>query len=390
MKKIKWIDILKFRASYGLTGNIDQSVSSYLTAAIEINDINGKKRATLNTPPNDQLRWEKTASWNIGADFSLFGNRISGSLDWYYKKSSDLLSLTDIDPTTGWTSLTINNGQARNTGIELQIDGVVIKAKSRKDLGLCASLGLAYNSNKVLKLDHAATSGFEALRIMHENEPVNSLYSYRYAGMITENGVQTYGWYDSKGKVQAVNIESDNFTTADVIYSGCLDPKITMNLTPELTWKGFSLSAMLAYYGGHVMRAGMEDWSHYGSQYGYSNMDEPVPAAYLNYWQAEDKNTTIANGYPGMNTIGTPSYIDCTVVPADFLKLRYIVLGYNFSKQFCQSLGIGGMRLRIQMNKVATWVRNSMNVDPEAVDPYSGYAIAKPRKSYVMSLSINF
>ncbi len=104
MKGLKWIDVLKLRASYGLTGNIDQSVSSYLTAAIAVNDINSSKGATLNTPPNDQLRWEKTASWNVGVDFSFIGNRLSGGIDWYYKKSTDLLSLTDIDPTTGWTS----------------------------------------------------------------------------------------------------------------------------------------------------------------------------------------------------------------------------------------------------------------------------------------------
>ena len=74
--------------------------------------------ATLNTPPNDQLRWEKTESWNLGVDFALFSNRLNGSLDWYRKYSSDLLATTDLDPTSGWNSLTINNGEALNTGVK--------------------------------------------------------------------------------------------------------------------------------------------------------------------------------------------------------------------------------------------------------------------------------
>lgn len=391
MKKYDWVDALKIRASYGLTGNIDQSVSSYLTAAIAVNNINGKKGAALNTPPNDQLRWEKTASWNVGIDFSLFRNRLSGSFDWYLKNSSDLLALTDIDPTTGWTSLTINNGKARNTGIELQLNGTIVEAKSRDNLGINASFNIAVNNNKVTKIDHMPTSGDEALRTMHEGNPVNSLYSYRFAGMKTdENGTQSYSWYDKSGEIHTSDVASGEFTVDDIVFSGGLDPKITSSFAPEITWRGFSLSAMLTYYGGHYMRAAMEDWGHGGYYNGYKSMDEPVPSAYLDYWNATDKSTAIANGYPGFNTIGSPDYMDQTVVHADYMKLRNLVLGYNFSKPLCSRIGINGLRIRMQMNNVATWKRNSLGIDPEAVNPVTGYATAKPMRSYTMSLSVNF
>ncbi|HRN15810.1 MAG TPA: hypothetical protein PLF38_01990, partial [Xylanibacter oryzae] len=149
------------------------------------------------------------------------------------------------------------------------------------------------------------------------------------------------------------------------------------------------LSGMFALYGGHYMRAAMEDWGHGGTQYGYNSMDEPLPAAYLNYWNATDKSSAIANGYLGFKTIGTPGYIDQTVMHADYLKLRNVVLGYQFSKRICDVIGVRGMRLRVQINNVATWVRNSQGIDPEAVNPVTGYAIAKPRKSYTMSVGIN-
>lgn len=390
MKQYGWIDALKLRASYGQTGNIDQSISSYLTASIAVNDVNGKKGATLNTPPNDQLRWEKTQSWNVGVDFSFFGNRLSGSFDWYLKNSSDLLSLTDIDPTTGWTSLTINNGKARNKGVELQLNGTIIEAKTRDDFGLNAAFNIAYNKNEVVKVDHAPASGYEALRTLHEGDPVNAIYAYRFAGMQTdESGMQSYGWYDAKGNIHTTDIASGEFSPEDIVCMGGRDPKLTASLVPELTWKGFSLAAMFSYYGGHYMNAAAEDWVCGGNYGGYGSMDEPVPSAFLNYWQAADKTTAIANGYPGMNTIGTSRYIDQTVMHADYMKIRNIVLGYNFSKALCSKLKVNALRIRVQMNNVATWKRNSMGIDPEAVDPLTGYATNSPMRSYTMSVSVN-
>ncbi len=387
IRQLGWIDALKLRASYGLTGNIVQNVSSFLTATISTNDITGNKQASLNTPPNDQLRWEKTASWNFGADFSLLKNRLSGSLDYYIKTGSDLLTLTDIDPTTGWSSLTINNGKARNTGVELQLDGAIIQPQTRDDFGLRLGFNIARNHNRVLAINHEPTSGYEALQTLHVGRPVNSLFSYRYAGMQTEGDTQAYGWYDKDGNIHNTDVSSGEFSADDIVYSGSLDPKTTASLTPELSWKGFTLSALFSYYGGHVMRAAMEDWTTGGSTYGYKSLDEPMPAAFANYWNG---TSDIANGYLGQNTIGVAQYIDQTVMKADYMKLRNIVVGYDFDKRTCQRLGLMGLRLRVQMSNVAKWVRNSEGIDPEAVNPYSGMATAKPMKSYTMSVSVNF
>lgn len=394
MKQLTWIDALKLRASYGVTGNIDSSVSSYLTATIAVSDITGNKFATLNTPPNDQLRWEKTASWNFGADFSFLGNRLSGSLDYYIKKSSDLLTVTDVDPTTGWSSVNINNGKAKNTGVELQLNGDIIHPATADDFGFNAAFNIAYNKNEVTRIDHEPTSGYEALRTLHEGHPINSLYSYRYAGMVTdEDGNQSYGWTDHNGDVHSSALYSGEFTTDDVVFSGGLDPKVVASLTPEVTWKGFSLSALFTFYGGHYMRMNAEKWSHEGSEFGYNSLVDidAIPASYLDFWNnATTPYAAVANGYQGRNTIGSFEYMDCNVEHADYLKVRNIVLGYDFPKQWITRLGIQGLRLRVQMNNVATWARNSKSLDPEAVNPYSGYTTLKPCKSYTFSLSVNF
>lgn len=395
MKDVKWVDALKLRASYGLTGNIAQDFSSYLTATVGVNEINGARVATLNTPPNDQLRWEKTASLNVGVDFALWHGRLTGAFDVYRKQGSDLLTTTDLDPTTGWTSLTINNGCLRNTGVELQLNGEILRPKNRNEVGVSASLAISYNKNKVTSVNHAATTGAEALMpwTLHEGYPVHSLFSYRFAGMQMKDGLQYFGWTDANGNLHYADTNNEEFTTADIVYSGSLDPKVSASLIPQLTWRGFSLTAMLAYYGGHVMRARIEDWTCDGSQYGYSSLSnvEAVPAAYLNYWLYPESDRYPANGYAGStNVVGTGQYADANVVPADYMKLRNVVFGYEFSKDVCKRLHLQSLRLRAQANNLWTWTRNKLDIDPEACSPVSGTTQLRAPRSYTFSVQATF
>ena len=395
MKDVDWVDALKLRASYGLTGNIAQDFSSYLTATVGVNEINGARVATLNTPPNDQLRWEKTASLNVGVDFALWGGRLTGAFDVYRKQGSDLLTTTDLDPTTGWTSLTINNGCMRNNGVELQLNGDILRPKNRNQLGISASLSIAYNRNKVTSVNHAATTGAEALLpwTLHEGYPVHSLFSYRFAGMQMKDGLQYFGWTDANGQLHLADTDNEEFTPADVVYSGSLDPKVSASLMPQLTWRGFTLTAMLAYYGGHVMRARAEDWTADGSQYGYASLSvvDAVPEAYLNYWLYPDSDRYPANGYAGStNVVGNGQYADANVVPADYMKLRNVVVGYEFAKDVCKRLHLQNLRLRAQVNNLCTWTRNKLDVDPEACSPVTGTSMLRTPRSYTFSVQATF
>lgn len=391
-----WISALKPRLSYGLTGNIDSSVSSFLVASIAQNSYNGYNLATLDTPPNDQLRWEKTATWNFGVDFAFFNYRLSGSFDYYHKKGTDLLATTDLDPTTGWNSLTINNASAINKGVELQLNGHIIQQTNRNSLGINAYANFAYNNNEIVKVNHKAATGFENLSYwtFHEGYPVNSLFSYDFAGLkVGDKGIQSYTWRDAEGEVHDSEISRDEFKPEDAIYSGARDPKYVASLTPEFTYGGFTLSAMMSYYGGHVMRVNTADWESYGSSKGYERfIDGPVTSAALNYWRTGDATLYPANGYPGENTVGRyySSYMNTNVVPADYMKLRNIVLSYEFDQRLTRKIGIQQARLRFQMNNVATWVRNKEGKDPEAVNAFSGANYTRTPRSYTFSLFLNF
>lgn len=392
MESLTWLDMLKPRVSYGVTGNINSNYSSYLTAKIFVHGETGDKYAEINTPPNDQLRWEKTKTFNAGIDFAFLGYRINGSFDFYNKVGSDILSLVDTDPTTGWSSLNINNAGTRNRGFELQLNGDIIRASKPSQVGLRADLTLAYNNNKVTSINHVATAGFRALESSDYKEgyPVNSIYSYRWDGVrYDEDGYQHIYWKKADGTSNCDDLTSKTFEVSDVVFSGSLDPKWSGSFTPSVTYQRFTLSAMAAFYLGHYFRPNFYKW-YYTSSYGNSASKE-----YLNYIRAtpEQRENMLGTGEV-MNNVemywDDVHKSDRNIAKADYLKLRNIVLTYDFSDNICKKIGLSGLRLRAQMNNVATWVRNSEGLDPERVDAETGkWDFGAPR-SYTFSINANF
>ncbi|MCM1050887.1 MAG: SusC/RagA family TonB-linked outer membrane protein [Paenibacillus sp.] len=394
LKDLTWISLLKPRFSYGVTGNINTNYSSYLTARITTNSVIADKRALLNTPPNDQLRWEKTKTFDIGVDFAFLNYRINGSIDYYNKQGSDLLSLVDLDPTTGWNSSYINNADTRNRGIELQLNGEILRAHSPRQVGLNIGINVAYNNNKVTKISHIATKGWDAIQSSDykEGRPVNSLYSYKYGGVeYDENGYQQILWTAADGTKYDSDIQRVNFTPDDVLFSGGLDPKWSGSITPSVTYQNFTLSAMASFYLGHYFRSNYNKWTYsYSSSYGST-----APREYLSYWQAspEARKNMIGNGYMMSECSFMPGnvyYSDQNVDHADYLKLRNIVLTYSFPSSICNKIGMSTLRVRAQANNVATWVRNNEGVDPERVNALTGvWSVGTPR-SFTFSINAIF
>ncbi len=388
MKRLTWLDMLKLRVSYGVTGNINSDYSSYLTASIYTSDVHGEKYATLNTPPNDQLRWEKTRTWNWGFDFAVLNHRLSGSLDIYNKRSTDVLSAIDLDPTTGWERLNTNNAETLNKGVELQLSADILKARTRDDFALTVDLSLAYNTNRIEKLNYTPTSGYSALKSYHEGDPVNSLYSFRFDHFETdEDGYQQIYWRKADGTVVSDDISSTTFTTDDVVFCGSTDPKFSGSLRPTLTWKGFSISALFVFYTGHYFRGDTYSWNTIsGYAYRYASTKN-----LLDYWRAsdEEKQYMLGNGRmmsrSSVSIYDLADYCDQTVLPADYMKLRSLTLGYSFSPQLCRHIGVQALRLRLQTNDVFKWVANSKGIDPEV----GGMAPQTPRQ-WIMSLNVNF
>ena len=386
MSEIRGVDMMKLRMSYGLTGNIDQNTSSYMTASTSINQYTGERWSVLNAPPNDQLRWEKTATFNLGLDFAFWYHRVSGSLDWYRKYSTDLLTTTPLDPSEGFASLTINNGEALNTGIELALEVDWLREK-RNSLGWQTSVNLGYNKNEIKKIEVEPLGMMSMVnsQALVEDRPIRALYSCQYAGLDDTGDIL---WRLADGTTTKASPAT--FSAEDAVYSGTIDPKVTLGFENEWSYKGIALSAMFMYYGGNKMRA--DQWTNCGLSYlGYGYTGE-LPRYMLEGWTPEHTDTDVpGNGLyaPASGTYTYMKYADRFVVDAAFLKLRNVTLSYDFPDKVCQKLKLAGLKLRVQGNNLWTWVKNDLGVDPEANNPFMGGRSLKQTPSCTFSLNIN-
>lgn len=383
MKPMRWVNFLKLRLSYGATGNIYQGATSYLTARTgELNNYTNLPYATIVSPANPDLSWEKTYSTNLGIDYSLWDNRVRGSLDYYHKRSTDVFSNKSLDPTTGYTSMFVNAASMTNNGIELQVTGEWFRPMNRNSFGWETSLALSHNSNKVTSVDNPATYAYQLVETPYKKGyPASALWSYRFAGI--DDG--TYGskgttlWYGNDNTI------SHGVTGAspDVLeYSGQTEPKVVMGLDNRFSFYGFTLSVMMAYYGGHVMRA-LPETETFAGTYG------PIASYFLNSWTPENPTSTPGWGQYSSTSLGSePNYGNIAVRKADFIKIRNIVLGWTVPQPWLHYIGASRAMLQFQVNNPCfLWRANKVHVDPETLTSNNGVSLPA---SYVFSLNINF
>ncbi|MES2277372.1 MAG: SusC/RagA family TonB-linked outer membrane protein [Bacteroidota bacterium] len=384
MKDINWVDFLKLRVSYGVTGNIATGVNSFLTAnsTLPANSVTNAPVSVVTSAANPALRWEKSTTPNVGIDFTLFNNRLSGSLDWYRKTSTDLLFTTRIDPSEGFTSQIINNGGLVNNGIELMLNYSWLKPASKDGLAWSSMLSLSHNKNRITYVDAVAVLPAQLVGGGYKvGYPVNSLFSYQYKGLNTVGQPQ---WLKADGTLTTVALSGSDL--AAVAYSGGTDPVNVIALTNTVYYKGFSLNVLAVYYGGQYLRANAPDV--YGSGASYGSM----PAYLLNSWTPGNTTTNIpgfgqyAPGTYAGTAVVPSSYLsnsDAFVRPADFIKIRSVVLGYQLPQLWTGKLGAKSVRLTFQLNNPkALWLKNKIDVDPET----GGQSLPA---SYVFGLNFN-
>ena len=383
MKSIEWVNFLKLRLSYGATGNIYQGATSYMTASTgSLNYYTKVPYAQIQSPANPNLRWEKTYTTNIGVDFSLWNNRVRGNIDYYYKDSKDVFARRSIDPTMGYSYLITNSASMVNKGIELQVTADWIRPMTRKDFGWSTSFTLAHNSNTVKDVQAPGTHAYDYTGggAYVEGYPASAVWSYRFAGIDDGSISGSKGvtlWYGNDD-VKAHGVSNGS---PDILeYSGQRDPKIIMGMDNRLEWNGFHLSVMMAYYGGHVMRA-LPETEVFGGIYMYQNT---IASYFVNSWTPENPTNTPGWGQYGSSSLGSePMYGNNSIRKADFLKIRNIVFGYTFPREWLSPLGINRLALQFQVTNPCTlWKANKVNVDPETL------GIRLPA-NYVFTLNVN-
>ncbi|SMC66065.1 SusC/RagA family TonB-linked outer membrane protein [Pedobacter africanus] len=378
IKSQPWINFLKLRATYGITGNIAPGLTSLLVAnsAVPANAATQLPVSEIQSSANPQLRWEKTATANIGIDFTLFQGRMNGALDIYRKRGSDILAATRIDPSEGFLSQIINNGDLLNNGIELNLQYQWFKPSKASGFGWSSNLVLSKNKNRVTYVDQIAnTPQLLAEGGLKAGFPVQSLFSFQNAG---PNSVGASQFYKADGTLTTGLLTSED--VGAIVFSGGLDPKINVTLINELSYKGFSLNILGVYYGGHFQRA-LQPTFVTGSAYG------SLPSYTLDAWTPNNTDTYIPGyGQYAPTTALSPVQInnsDVFVRPSDFIKIRSVGLGYKLPRELTSKLGGRNVSLRFQLNNPkAVWIKNKVGIDPET-------GAAPTLTSYVFGLNFN-
>ena len=385
--RASWLDNLTLRLTYGIGGNVPKEAGPYLTfEAARYNQWSKEFGSEIKNPPNPALRWEKTATTNVGLDFAVLGHRLSGTLEFYNKRSTDLLASREADPTLGWRMVTLNYGSMYNRGVELTLNSRNIETK---DFSWSTSLNLGYNKNKLIDIDDSNINvfGMTTGSASVKGYPLGAVFSFRYAGLNPTDGTPQY--YANGGKDVVKGITSMD----DLTYSGTRHPRYSGSLTNIFAYKGFELSLMFIYYGGHVLRG---EAAPFLSLPPTTNVSRTI----LNRWQqpGDEQRAGVTPAFTGYNldlpSVRHPWYAsDIHVIKGDYIKLRDVSLTYHFDRRWVTKCRMTALNLTVQVQNVLTWKANHSGIDPEALGTF-GYgwgqrAIPNPT-TWTIGLSAQF
>lgn len=355
----KWIDLLKMKLSYGVQGNdaiLDQSgYRSYYAYSDRYspsyNGDTGEYSVVLSQKGNNELTWESSYSWNAGIDFSFFGYRLNGTIDYYNRKTTDMLYFKTL-PLSGGINVSnypANIGSMRNSGIEVSLDGSIIK---NRNLEWSLNLNFTHNKNTILELDPSIDEGGlkSSNRIIKVGGSIYQAYMVKYAGTDKETGKGLYYMdkevADENGDTHIERVTTEDITKATKYDCGSTLPKLYGGFGTSLNAYGFDLSLQFSYQlGGQIYDGVYQSLMHNGLSAG-SNMHKDL----LDAWSPENKNSDIprlsaaSTDDPGVKS-QTP--IDRFLTSSNYLSLNNLTLGYTVPKKLLNKLDINNVRIYI-------------------------------------------
>lgn len=235
LRENQWINNLSLTASLGYQGNVAENIGPDLIAKMEAVDvITGEFRLKWTQLPNPDLKWEKTMSVNLGAHFALLKSQLTGSFNWYYKKTTDVITKKEVPYENGTTSMYINDGNLTNKGWELSLNVVPVRTKN-----FMWSLGTSFsgNDNKVDsevepngRWENAVNGTFNK-----KGYPVGSFWAFRFTGLSPEHGGPLFN-FDG-----AAAVDGSEDATLFMEYMGTREPTFTLGINTVLRWKRFSI-----------------------------------------------------------------------------------------------------------------------------------------------------
>ena len=386
--KYSGIPLLRLRTTYGYSGNVDLSkTASAVAIYYSGNPPTNLPYTRIRSLNNPDLRWEKSGMFNIALDFALNNNRISGSIDYYVKKGTDLYGRTSYDYTTWGFSPNIVKNAASILG--KGIDLVLNSKNVDKTFTWNSSLLFNYNTDKTTKYDDDEAKNSNAIIgsgqgiIPEIGRPLYAIAAYKWEGL--DNSGNPQGLVNGQKSTDYEAIFNEGTlkgTNGNIVFVGPSSPTIFGSLVNSFSWKGFSISVNIAYkFGYYFQKSTIAYTALVNSGTGHKD--------YARRWQNpgdELKTNVPAFIYPNNgNRDNFYQSSEVNILRADHVRLQYINLSYSLLKERKNNVPFNDLQLYLNAaNLGILWRSNKENLDPEYP------SVLKPERSITLGLRVNF
>ncbi len=401
MEPLKWVEELNLRASYGLQGNIDKNTSPYLIGTFDrLSVLPGAVETVIaaETAPNPNLKWEKTKNVNVGLDMGFLHNRIRLGVDFYYRRSTDLISSRQLPLETGFAMTTVNWASMENRGWEFSLNTRNI---STKDFTWITNFNLGLNTNKILNETVAENATYPA----REGYPVGAIFAYKTAG-VDADGYPLFLAKDGTKQTAAEFFRLNRFGASTLTaeeqrglytYMGTDEPKVSGGFINTFEWREWQLNINFMFNLGMKVRTQPSYSPTYFDRGLNTNHDifhrwvaggtgnEALSAAYPVLMTS---TAARASEYTHFSEYQTYSMLDVWVKRRNYCRLQSLRLGYRIPKKVLTPIGISSASVSFEARNLFVIASNYDNyLDPETMgNPY-----AQPiPKSFIFGLNVNF
>ena len=289
MQNQNLVNNLSFTASFGYQGNVIENISPDFIAKIEAIDSNtGEYVMSWSQLPNPDLKPEKTLSVNLGANFALFKSKLNGTFNWYYKKTTDVITQAKVPYENGTTSMNLNDGHVKNEGWDLTLSVVPVRTKD-----FMWSLGTSFSGNNNKVNSNLETNGSWENAVSgalnKEGYPVGSFWAFKFAGLNPNNGAPQFDF----SRANTTTAEKD--ASEYMVYMGTREPTFTLGINMVFRWKRFSFPL-----------------NFYISRGNYEFLDSPYENGYMMLSEYQNASTQLKDRW---RKPGDEKYTDIPSIP---------------------------------------------------------------------------
>lgn len=366
---LRYLPYLKIRASYGITGNagIGNFGSLGLWGGTGYGGQSGINPTQI---PNPNLSWETTRQLDIGFDFGLFNNRVTGEFDYYVKNTEDLLLSVQIPATSGFSTSLRNVGEMENKGWELVLNSFNINTG---EFRWTSNFNISMNDNKVTNLDGQVISGGAINRAI-EGQPIGVYFAREFAGVDPANGNALFNIY-SDDDCKVFDTTTTSYNSASQCVLGNPNPRFTGGLGNTFTYKGFELNVLFQFVQDvDLYIGGSGRWSRGSGIYEDNSFRDQLGA-----WSPTNTNTDVPQNRLFLSNGNQHS--SRYVVDGSYVRLKNLTLGYALPANLLNGTGLTKMRLYVTGVNLLTFTDYPV-WDPEMNADYSAGNIGLGNEFY--------